>query len=203
MEPTEGDIPAASPASPVPAPVPPVNAAVAPTDTTVAPVPAADPQNTSEVIAPTPSFTWEASEYVFHQKPAAWYLALWVATVLLSGGLGLMHQWLSIIVVVVMALAVMVYSRKEPRTLTYALDGQGISIDGKLSSYHLFKSYSAHEEVSWREIDLEPARRFAPRLTVLCEVENFDTIDEILAQHLPRVDRDPDWIEKLTRYIKF
>jgi hypothetical protein len=196
MESTEGDIPAAAPASPTPVPAPPANAAVVS-------VPDTDPQNTSEVIAPTPSFTWDASEYVFHEKPLAWYTALWVATALLSGGLGLMHQWLSIVVVVVMALAVMVYSRKEPRTLTYALDGQGISIDGKLSSYHLFKSYSAHEEVSWREIDLEPARRFAPRLTVLCEVENFDTIDEILAQHLPRVDRDPDWIEKLTRYIKF
>ena len=196
MDSAEGDIPAASQANPTPVPTPPANAVVAP-------VPDVGPQQTSEVIAPTPSFTWEASEYVFHEKPAIWYLLLWVATALLAGGLGLLHQWISIVVVVVMAVAVMVYSRKEPRTLTYALDGQGISIDGKLSSYHLFKSYSAHEEVSWREIDLEPARRFAPRLTVLCEVENFDTIEEILTHHLPRVDREPDWIEKLTRYIKF
>ena len=186
---TEGDIPA-TPAAP-----PPQQAAVQP-------MPAESP-NGSEVIAPSPSFTWQASEYVYHQKPAVWYLALWVLTALLCGGLALMHQWLSIVVVVVMALAVMVYSRKEPRTLNYALDDQGISIEGKVSSYHLFKSYSAHEEVGWREIDLEPARRFAPRLTVLCELENYDAIEDILAQHLPRVDRDPDWIERATRYIKF
>ena len=188
MEPTDGHISAAPQATPTP-----IEPALA----------GSQEQTTSEVIAPTPSFTWEASEYVFHEKSTVWYLVLWVIAAVLVGGLALLHQWLSIVVVVVTALAVMVYSRKEPRTLTYALDDQGISIDGKLSSYHLFKSYSAHQEVSWREIDLEPARRFAPRLTVLCEAENFDMIEEILDGHLPRVDRDPDWIEQVTRYIKF
>ncbi len=180
-----------------------ITAPPSPTPVAVPEVAVTEQPASSEVIAPTPSFTWEASEYVFHQKPLIWYAGLWAVAAILSGGLGLMHQWLSIVVVVVMALVVMVYSRKEPRTLTYALDGQGISIDGKLSDYHLFKSYSAHQELSWDEIDLEPAQRFAPRLTVLCEVDNFDTIEDILAQHLPRVDREHDWIERLTRYIKF
>jgi hypothetical protein len=195
MEPHEAEISPAAAANIAPAPAPQEPAPLAPAD------PAS--QNGSEVIAPTPSFTWEASEYVFHDKPFMWYVGLWGLTAILCGGLGLMHQWLSIVVVVVMALVVMVYSRKEPRTLTYALDDLGISIDGKISSYHLFKSYSIHQEVSWQEVDLEPARRFAPRLTVLCEIDNFDMIEDILSQHLPRVDRDPDWIESLTRYIKF
>lgn len=196
MESPEGEIPVAPAANPAPAPVE-AEIAPAPTDR------GADPQAGTEVIAPTPSFIWDASEYVFHEKPYAWYIALWIATAVLCGGLGLMRQWLSIVVVVVTALAVMVYSRKQPRTLTYALDEQGISIDGKVSSYHLFKSYSVHQEVSWQEIDLEPARRFAPRLTILCEIDHFDNIEAILSQHLPRVDRDHDWIEQLTRYIKF
>ena len=182
MESQEGDIPAAPVASPAPEPA-------APSET--------------KPVDPSLSFAWEASEYVFHEKSFLWYIALWVVAAVLCGGLGLLHQWLSIVVVVVMALVVMMYSRKEPRTLSYVLDGQGISIGGQLSPYRLFRSYSVHPELSWQEIDLEPARRFAPRLTLLCEQDNFDEIDKILTQHLPRLDRDPDWVEQLTRYIKF
>jgi hypothetical protein len=197
MESQEGDIQAAPEASPEPVP------AQSATPPALPAAPDAVAASGTEVVVPSPSFTWEASEYVFHEKPFAWYIGLWAVTAVLCGGLGLMRQWLSIVVVVITALAVMVYSRKEPRTLGYALDEHGISIDGKLSPYHLFKSYSVHEEVSWQEIDLEPARRFAPRLTVLCEHDSFDQINEILTQHLPRLDRDPDWVEQLTRYIKF
>jgi hypothetical protein len=157
----------------------------------------------TEVIAPTPSFTWQASEYVFHEKPSGWYLILWGVVAVVALILGLLRQWLGIVVVVMMALAVVMYSRKEPRTLTYSLDDKGISIDGRVSSYNLFRSYSVHQEVGWMEIDWEPTRRFAPRLTILCEQGDFDQIEAIVASHLPHLDREHDWVEQLARYLKF
>ncbi len=150
-----------------------------------------------------PPFSWEASEFVFHEKPAGWYLALFAAAALLGGGLAWFKQWIAIAMVAVMTLAIITFSRKQPRTLHYQVDEAGITIDGKLHPYELFKSYSLHPQVGWKEIDFEPAKRFSQRLTVLCEEDAFDQIEDVLVQQLPRVDREPDFIEKLSRTIKF
>ncbi len=160
-------------------------------------------QNSAEVIDPVPSFSWEASEFVHHAKSFQWYLGLWLFLGVFCVILGFLQQWLSVVVLVVMGVAVVVYSRKEPRTLQYAMDAKGISINGKLSPYSHFRSYNVQAEVGWQEIDLEPTQRFSPRLTLLADAEHFDQIEAILAQHLPRVDRDPDLMERVSRYIKF
>ena len=152
---------------------------------------------------PTPSFAWEASEFVQHDKPAWWYAAFCIIVLLLCGILGWLQQWFSIAVLVIMAVAVVVYSRKEPRTLQYVLDDKGISINGRLLPYAHFHSYNVQPQVGWKEIDLEPARRFAPRLTLLADEDSFDSIEGILAQHLPQIQRDHDAIERLSRYLKF
>jgi uncharacterized membrane protein YphA (DoxX/SURF4 family) len=156
-----------------------------------------------EITHPTPSFSWEASEFVQHDKPASWYIGLWAGVVILCAILGLLQQWVSIVVVVVMTIAILVYSRKEPRTLEYALDDKGISINGRLSPYSHFRSFNVQEEVGWKEIDLEPTQRFSPRLTLIADDENLEQIADILAHHLPEVNRTPDIIERLSRYLKF
>ena len=97
-------------------------------------------QTNAEVIAPTPSFSWEASEFVHHDKPTIWYGSLILGIIVLCGIFVFLHQWLSIAVVILMALAIYMYSRKVPRTLQYALDEKGVSINGKISPYHNFKS---------------------------------------------------------------
>jgi hypothetical protein len=115
----------------------------------------------------------------------------------------LTQQWLSIGVFVVMAGALMVYANKPPRTLGYQLDGKGITIERKFYPYDHFRSYSIMRDVAWHVVDLEPAQRFMPRLTVMFDDANLDTIEGLLAQQLPREDRQPDLIERLTRLLKF
>jgi hypothetical protein len=153
---------------------------------------------------PTDSgFSWQASEFVYHQKSAIWYLALMLLVTGLVAGLMLLKEWFGVALVVVMALAVLLYSRKQPRVLDYSLDSEGLTIDGQLNHFDAFRSYSVHPDVAWQSIDLEPAKRFVPRLTILCESENFETIEAILAQHLPRTARQHDLIERLTHFLKF
>ena len=163
--------------------------------------PQAQPQD--ENAPKVESYAWEASEFVHHEKPASWYAGLWLVAAIICAILGLLQQWLSIVVVIVMTFAVIVYSKKEPRTLQYSLDEHGVSINGNNSPYALFKSYSVQPEVGWQEIDLEPARRFAPRLTLISDGDEMQQIEAVLSKHLPRLDRDPDWIERLSRYLKF
>ena len=160
-------------------------------------------EQVSDNSAAQDSYSWDASEYIYHEKSAGWYLALWLIAAILCGILGFLQQWLSIAVVVVMAIAIMVYTRKHPRTLQYTLDSDGIIIEHKELPYTNFRSFSILQDMAWYSIDLEPAKRFVPRLTLICENDDVEKIEQILSSHLPRADRELDFIERASRYLRF
>jgi hypothetical protein len=150
-----------------------------------------------------PAFQWQASEYVQHHKGPGWYSGLGAIILILLGVAIITHQWLSIAVFLVMAIAVVVYAHKPPRILTYMLDFKGITIEDKFYPYDQFRSFAVLQDSEWHAIDLEPTQRFMPRLTVIFVSEDLDGIVEHLSLHLPRTDRQPDLIERLTRYVRF
>ncbi len=150
-----------------------------------------------------PAFEWQASEYVQHNKGMGWYLALGGIVLALLAIAVFTQQWLSIAVFLVMAAAVVVYAHKPPRILLYQLDSNGIIIEGKSYAYSQFRSFGVLPDLSWHTIDLEPTQRFMPRLTIIFDDEDFDSIVDHLSLHLPRVDRQPDLVERLTRYTRF
>ncbi len=150
-----------------------------------------------------PPFTWQASEYVHHHKGVSWYMGLALLLAVLLGVAIIFKLWLSMGVFVAMGLAIAVYARKPPRLLDYSLSSSGIDISGKDYPYENFRSFSVITDVSWHTIDLEPTQRFMPRLSILFGDDNFDEIVAHLAQYLPRTDREPDFVERASRYFRF
>lgn len=162
----------------------------------------ADPEPQSSPDHPA-SFSWQASEFVHHEKAASWYVILGGGTIALSALAVLTRQWFTVIVVLAMGGALAVYAKKEPRVLNYELDDEGIRVENKLYKYDQFRAYAVFNDVAWHSIDLDPAQRFLPRLNVMFDSQNLDTIEAILSEHLPRVERQPDPAEKLARLLKF
>jgi hypothetical protein len=156
-----------------------------------------------EPTGPEMAFSWQASEYVHHHKSTGWYAALVGAVVALMAGAVLLKLWLYMAVFLIMGIAVMVYARKPPRTMMYELSSEGVHIDGKLFPFTVFRSFSVMPDEEWHSIDLEPAKPFNPRMVLLFNTEDFDEIVGHLELHLPRVDREPDVIERITRYVRF
>ncbi|MFI5240332.1 MAG: hypothetical protein ACHQUB_01320 [Candidatus Saccharimonadia bacterium] len=149
------------------------------------------------------SFSWQASEFIHHQKQGLWYFGFAVVALLLIGIALITKQWFSAAVFVAMAFALLVYAKKEPRVLNYMIDDGGISVENKLYRYEQFRSFSVFNDVAWHSIDLDPTQRFQPRLTIIFESKDLDSILGILSQNLPRADRLPDLVERATRIIKF
>lgn len=149
------------------------------------------------------AFSWQASEFIHHQKSAGWYMVLGLIAVALVLAAIITRQWFSIAVFATMTAAVVVYAHKEPRILSYKLDDKGLTIDGKFNPYSSFKSYSVFKEPGWHMIDLDPTQRFMPRVSIIFDNDDLDTITAILDTKMPRVDRQPDWVERLTRSIRF
>jgi hypothetical protein len=167
---------------------------------------AADQVDETEEVEPQEPevpFDWQASEYIQHHKGLMWYLGLSVVVVALLILAVVMKLWLSIGVFLAMAAAIVVYAKKPPRTLSYHLDDKGVTIEGKVYEYSAFRSFSVVSEEEWHSIDLEPTQRFMPRLSVLFGDDDFDEIVAHLVRHLPRDDREPDMVERLSRYLRF
>jgi hypothetical protein len=185
-------MPASAEPAPTPAPAP-----VAPPVAPTAPVTKEEPQRAET------DFSWQASEYVHHTKGFSWYLILIAFVLVLFGVAYFTHQWLSIGVFAVMAIAIVVYARKAPRTLTYELSADGITIEGHHYPFSQFRTFAVLPDIAWHTIDLEPTQRFMPRMTILFEDDDFDAIVNHLAEYLPRVDRQADFVERATRYLRF
>ncbi|HSX02832.1 MAG TPA: hypothetical protein VLI05_05995 [Candidatus Saccharimonadia bacterium] len=159
--------------------------------------------NDQPAAAPEEPLVWQASEYVHHDKGIGWYALLAIAVIILLLVAIVLKLWLSIGVFLAMAAAIVVYARKPPRVLEYRVDSSGITIADKTYPYSTFRSYAVLRDLSWHTIDLEPTQRFMPRLSVLFGEEDLEAIVAHLSAHLPRVDRDPDLVERLSRYLRF
>jgi hypothetical protein len=149
------------------------------------------------------TFDWQASEYVQHHKGAGWYMAMGAVVLILIGFAVLLRYWLEVAAFVAMGGAIVVYARRAPRTLTYELTRDGITVDGVKMPFTTFRSFGVISDVEWHTIDLVPTKRFSTRLAILFEDADFDTIIGHLELHLPRVDREPDVVERLTRILRF
>ncbi len=146
---------------------------------------------------------WRASEFEYHHKKFGWYLMLALGVGALSAVAVLIKQWMTIAVLAVMGAALMVYANRKPRELDYSIDERGVSIGDKLYPFSQFESFSIIEDANSSMLDLDPVKRFAPRVSLALEDGHEEEVAKALAVHLPLIDREPDLIERVTRRLKF
>jgi hypothetical protein len=158
----------------------------------------------SAVENATASITWQASEYVHHEKSAQWFLGLiGVAVLLLMIDIFLLHEWTFGVLIVVMTLAAVVIARRPPRLITYALMPQGIKIDEKLFHFREFRAFGVVAEGAFYSIRLVPNKRFMPMVSVYFPPENGEEIVDLFGSQLPMETIKLDPIDKFVERIRF
>ena len=167
------------------------------------PVPQVTPDELEDLRANEVAYSWQASEYVDHQKGIIWNIVLLGGVIALVALAAWLKFWLSVGAFVVMGAAVFIYAHKPPRTLTYELTSKGITIDGKFYDYSEFRSFGVLPDIEWHTIDLDPVKRLSPQTSLLFEEDDFDIVVGHLELHLPRIDRRPDAIERISRHLRF
>lgn len=148
--------------------------------------------------------SWEASEYIHHQKDVLWFFGLIViAALLVALSVFLVRSWTFTALVVVMAIAVVVFALRPPRTLRYTISSQGLKIDEKIYSYHDFKAFGVLEEGPLYSIVLLPVKRFMPSVNIYFPQEYGEEIVDHLGNVLPMEDLQLDMIDTLVRKLRF
>jgi len=186
------------------------------TDSVQAESPAESVESPAEEVAEPPAETpgaespdtsaslqWTATESEAGSKGMWWYLGLVLVVVVLLVLAVIFKLWLSIGVFIAMGAAVAVYARRGAHTQAYQLNSRGLTVGSRFYPYENLKSFGVVADPRWHAIDFELTARFMPRLNVLYNDADFGVITSLLSLHLPRMDREPDLVERITRWLRF
>jgi hypothetical protein len=151
-----------------------------------------------------PPVTWTAQEYVHIDKGIGWFVLFAVVVLaLVAVDIFFLKSWSFMALVIVMAIAIIVYIRRPPRVLTYALSPvQGLYVGERLYTYNEFRTFGLIRDGEHYSIMLIPRKRFAAGVSVYFPEDAGERIVDILNQHLPISELKLDAVDILIRKLR-
>lgn len=164
----------------------------------------ADEVETQQSEAADQPITWTAQEYIHLDKSPLWFVIFVVVVLgLVAVDVLFLKSWTFSALVIVMAVAVIIYTRRPPRTLTYGLSGkQGLYVGEKLYHFNDFKAFGVIRDGEHHSIMLIPTKRFAPGVSVYFPEEVGESIVDMLGQRLPMENLKLDIIDIVVRKLR-
>jgi hypothetical protein len=101
----------------------------------------------------TPIFTWETPEYEYREKTPDWY---WGLGLLSITGIVLSIIWKNMLLAILLTIGtflLVLYSRKDPETLSVAIHKKGVQVNKNLYPYtelHGYWVYQKKQDGPWR-----------------------------------------------------
>lgn len=147
---------------------------------------------------------WVASEYVHLEKNALWFVIFaFVVLGLIATDVFLLKSWTFSLLVIVMAVAVIVYIRRPPREIQYGLSGKhGLYVGERLYNLTDFKAFGLIRDGEHHSIMLIPVKRFSPGVSVYFPEEVGEKIVDILGARLPMETLKLDVIDIIVRRLR-
>lgn len=146
--------------------------------------------------------SWSAQEFIHREKGATWFILFTVVIAALVGISIWTQAWTFTALIVVIAILVIVYSRRPPRELTYTLNDDGLDIDGKMHAFKDFKSFGIIHDGLEYSVMLIPTQRFQPGISVYFPEEAGEDIVDMLGSRLPMRDLKLDAVDRLVRLLR-
>lgn len=147
---------------------------------------------------------WSASEFIHAEKNGLWYILFGIVVVgLIAVDVFILKSYTFSALVIVMSVALIIYSRRPPRTIQYALsDKHGLYIGEQLHSFAEFKAFGLIKDGENHSIMLIPVKRFAPGVSVYFPEDTGEEIVDVLGSRLPMKPLKLDLIDKIVRKLR-
>jgi hypothetical protein len=146
--------------------------------------------------------SWTAHEFIHREKGTMWFALFFVVIAAFIGISVWTQAWTFTALIIVIAVLVVVYSRRPPRELTYTLNDDGLDIDGKLHKFVDFKSFGIIHDGQEYSVMLIPTQRFQPGISVYFPEEAGEDIVDMLGSRLPMKDLKLDAVDRLVRLLR-
>jgi len=147
---------------------------------------------------------WSAVEYISGEKNNSWYIGFaFVVIAFIAIDLVFLHAYTFSALVIVMAIAVIVFSRRPARTIDYTLSGdQGLYVGEKLYHFSEFKAFGILKQKDQHSIMLIPIKRFSPGVSVYFPEEAGERIVDIFGARLPMENLKLDLIDIIVQKLR-
>ena len=168
-------------------------------------------QSVDEALTPdvedtldNPPITWSAQEYIHPDKSIGWFVLFgFVVLALVAIDIFFLKSWTFSVLVIVMAVAIVIYVRRPPRVLTYALSPvQGLYVGERLYHFDEFRAFGLIKDGENHSIMLIPRKRFSPGVSVFFPEEAGERIVDILGQRLPVEELRLDIVDVVVRKLR-
>lgn len=153
-------------------------------------------KNVSDIV------NWEAEEYLQRKKGAGWYVGFVIVVLALVALSVVLKWWTFTALVVLSAVALLLYAVRPPRKLHYSLSSKGLSEGNNLYNYEDFKSFGMLQDGDKFAIILTPRKRFSPRVTVYFPQESGEEIIDAFGMRLPMEEVKLDFLDKIVRMLR-
>ena len=150
-------------------------------------------------IAPV---VWQDIEYIQHDKNPLWYVGFVIVIIILIAGAVLLQAWTFIPLIIVMAVALVIYTHRPPRLLSYSWSAKGLTINDQLHPAGEFKSFGILQDGAHNAIVFIPVKRFRPGLTVYFPAEVGEELVDAVGAYLPMQDLHLDAFDKIIRKLR-
>ena len=160
-------------------------------------------QPESQQLGTVEPVQWQAPEYIEHQKSPMWFVGFWgVVVLLMLAAAFLMKSWSFTILVPVMATALVFYSHRPPRMMSYVVSDKGIYINEQLHPMSEFRSFGVSQEDAMPALIFIPTKRFRPGLTVYFPQEAGEEIVDLLGSRIPMNEIRLDAFDRIVRKLR-
>ena len=145
---------------------------------------------------------WQDIEYIQHDKNPLWYVGFTIVIAVLIVGAVLLQAWTFIPLIIVMAVALVIYTHRPPRMLSYSWSAKGLTINDQLHPTGEFKSFGVLQDGVHNALDFIPVKRFRPGLTVYFPAEIGEQLVDSVGAYLPMQDIHLDAFDKIIRKLR-
>ena len=148
---------------------------------------------------------WTAKEHVQRDHKGGWYVALIMVAVVLAAlaiWFGGWDAWSFVALLVVIVIAIIVYSVRPARDLSYTLDESGVKEGARLYPLDSFKAFGVKNRGRAFSIVLNPKKRFGAAVIIHFPEEKGEEIVDFLGARLPMEDYKEDFIDKISDFLR-
>lgn len=146
--------------------------------------------------------SWEAEEYISKDHNAWWYVGLAIVTLALSALAIWLQGWTFLILIILSAVTLLVFSLRPPRKIKYHIDDTGIKEDKIFHSYSDFRAFGILKEGDHYSAILIPKKRLGLQVKIYFPEGSGEEIVDQLGNHLPMEEIKLDLLDRIVNILR-
>ena len=148
-------------------------------------------------------FEWQAPEFAYTHKPAGWYIGIFAFFAGLIGVAAWYKQWITIVLLAIMAVALSVWANRKPKVLIYRITNYGVEVEKRKYLYDDFGAYYKYMDYNQPTLDLVPTKRFGTLVSLPLATQDANEIEATIAKMIPVIEHNEDIADKIFRRLRF